>query len=325
MLRLYILSLSLVLSACGGGGIEAAQTDANDTNDDAFIKAMQACASTGPVRIQMFGDSTQWEQFDAVQRWMDDRYGVGAVKVTNLGVSGTTAVDFPAAKVDASAITVVNYGINDSRQENASINAYKERLRRINPSAYETPSPPFDAYASAMNEVAAERNTPVLDVSARVRAQIGWSRQIHDGVHPNAFLYEWITFHVVVPALTKMVDERSCQTNVHRLSASKRSSIRIAQNSAGILWGLAGKPTEGLLTFENQGRSSATLTFSGLQAPYAVYPAQCTVPANGGTCTVKVSMAASSTLGGQGTQILVATGGSNGPIKAIIWGNVTEP
>lgn len=325
MSRLLLVLFASFLSACGGGSTEATQADAAEVNDDAYNAALQACASAAPVRIQMFGDSTQWEQFDAVQRWMDEWYGAGAVKVTNLGVSGTTAADFPFAKVDAGAITVVNYGVNDSRQADPSVATYKERLRRIGATVYETPSPPFDTFATAMREVATERGAFLLDVSTRVRAQPGWSRQIHDGVHPNAFLYEWITFQVVGPALAKLVDERLCQANVQRLNASRRSSIHVSHNSARVLWALTDQPTQGQVTFENQGRAAATLRFSELQAPYSVSPTSCTVPANGGTCTVSVRMNALTTLGGQGTQVLVATGGSNGPVKAIIWGAVTEP
>ena len=315
MLRKSAFLLAVVLSACGGGA---------GVSPDADGLALKPCTSTGTVRIQLFGDSTQWEQFGAVQAWMDDRYGAGLVKVSNLGASGTTAADFPASQVEAGAITVVNYGINDSRQTIPSVAIYKERLRKINATIYESPSPPFDTYASSMREVAAERGAVLLDVSARVRAQPGWIKQIHDGVHPNEFLYTWITHQVVGPALAAMVEDRLCLANAQQLGVTTGSSVRVSQNSAGVMWAAAGRPTQGQVTFQNQGRTSALLSFSGLQAPYAISPMSCNVPPRGGTCTVTVSMEARGALGGAGVQILSATGGDNGPVKTVIWGNVTE-
>lgn len=320
----FSLCLFLTLTACGGGG-SSGDPNKTDQDDSAFQLALKNCSSEKAPLIQMFGDSTQWEQFDSLQRWMDDWYGKGAVRVSNLGVSGTSAADFPFNSVDASAITVVNFGVNDVRQDNATVSAYKDRLRKISVTAYETPSPPYDGFAQAMREVAAERQAPVIDVSARVREQTGWRGQIHDGVHPNAFLYEWITSQVVGPSLRPLIEQRLCQMRVHREQPSKKSWVRMQVNSARILWGIKGSTSQGQITFENLGQAPASLSFSGLQAPYSSTPAQCNLAANGGTCTITVSMAASSTLGGQGTQYLTATGGANGPLSVIVWGSVTDP
>lgn len=167
--------LCLLLAACGGGG-----------GDE------PACSS----RVQLIGDSTQEQQRNNLQR------ALGSVSVINMGVGGTTAAQAPA--VDAGAVSIVNYGINDMRL-GVSVEQYKAALRKINASAYETPSPPYDGYAQAMREVAAELGRPVIDVSAYVRSLPGWEARVPDGVHPDAGLYEEITQRVVAPAVAKMV------------------------------------------------------------------------------------------------------------------------
>lgn len=191
----------LALAACGGGG-DAGPAPA------AVTQPAQVCAR--PVLIQMVGDSTQWAQGNNVQLALDLLLGPGAVVVENLGASGTTAADFPAAKVRAGAVTVVNYGINDSRAPGATVEAYKARLRAIAPTVYETPSPPFDGYAQAMREVAAELGRPVIDVSATVRAMPGWEVRVWDGVHPDPGLYGIIARDIVAPALAAEVRKRLC-------------------------------------------------------------------------------------------------------------------
>lgn len=199
--RLFVVA-ALPLAACGGGGSSTPQTAPSAP------APAQVCAK--PVPIQFFGDSTQEQQKGNLQIALDMALGPGVAVVENLGVSGTTAADFPAANVKPSAITVVNYGINDSRAPGATVAAYKASLRKIAPSVFETPSPPFDTYAQAMREVAAELGRPVIDVSAQVRAMPGWEVRVWDGVHPDPGLYGIIARDIVAPALAAEVRKRLC-------------------------------------------------------------------------------------------------------------------
>lgn len=205
MCRLSAALLSAALTACGGGGDAAPPPQPQAQRAPA---PAQACAR--PVVVQFFGDSTQEQQGGNLQIALDLALGPGVAVAENLGVSGSTAADFPAAKVRAGAITVINFGINDSRAPGASVLDYKARLRAIAPTFYETPSPPFDGYAQAMREVAAELGRPVIDVSATVRAMPGWEVRIWDGVHPDPGMLGIIARDIVAPALASEVRKRLC-------------------------------------------------------------------------------------------------------------------
>lgn len=191
-------AFAVLLSACGGGG----------SADSPSVTPAQTCSKT--VQVQMFGDSTQEQQGNYLQLALDLALGPGVAVVENLGLSGSTAADFPASKVRRGSIVVVNYGINDVRATGASVEAYKARLRAINASMYQTPSPPFDGYAQAMREVAAELGRPVIDVSAKVRAMPGWEARAWDGVHPDPGLYWIISQQIVAPALAELVRKSVC-------------------------------------------------------------------------------------------------------------------
>ena len=102
---MYLVRPALVVFAIAAGG---GMTGASAAPAASTVKV---CSS--PVRIQLFGDSIQEQQFDAVQKLLDQSLGPGAAVVENHGLSGTTAADFPFAKVKPGAITVVNYGVND--------------------------------------------------------------------------------------------------------------------------------------------------------------------------------------------------------------------
>jgi lysophospholipase L1-like esterase len=78
------------------------------------IAVLVACktAAPGPVRIQLFGDSTQWGYDPTTERpvaqppvallqaAMDARFGVGRVLVTERAAPGTTSSDLVAGKDD---------------------------------------------------------------------------------------------------------------------------------------------------------------------------------------------------------------------------------
>lgn len=105
-----------------------------------------------------------------MQQWLDGRFGTGVVTVDNYGKSGSTSLDFSAALVKPGAITLVNYGINDSRLPDANADAYKKRLAAIAPTVFQTPNPNYDGYSAAMRQVAAQLNRPVIDVSSEFRS-----------------------------------------------------------------------------------------------------------------------------------------------------------
>jgi len=102
------------------------------------------------------------------------------------------------------------------------------------------------------------------------------------------------------------------------------SIVTVTGNDASALNATSGgAAVSGAVTFTNTGNVSVSLAMSGLSSPYSVSPSSCTAAANGGTCSVTVSMATSGPLGAQGAQTLFATGGSNGPVLASISGTLT--
>jgi hypothetical protein len=100
-------------------------------------------------------------------------------------------------------------------------------------------------------------------------------------------------------------------------------SISVLTNNAGALSAASGAaPATGTVVFKNAGTQAATLNMSGLSSPYSVAPVSCAVAANGGTCSVTVSMATSGPVGPQGVQSLKALGGDVGAAIASVSGTV---
>jgi lysophospholipase L1-like esterase len=197
-LAYYLAGIATVISAsCGGGGSDAPDSE----------PLQQPCT---PVVVQMFGDSTQEQQGQNLQRYMDQRFGAGRVVVENLGVSGSTAAQMRVDLVKPGAVTASNYGINDEHQ-GVSVEAFKAALRRANTSIFETPNPTLDGYAPAVREVAAELGRPVIDVSAWVRAQPGWEQHVPDGYHPDEWLRGQVTQRLVGPAIGDAIAGRVCR------------------------------------------------------------------------------------------------------------------
>ena len=188
------------------------------------------CLPAKPVRIQLFGDSTQFG-YDGktgkqtahppavvLQSLMDERFGVGAVIVTERAVPGSASAQLLAGtdgrnrpwpqEVDAD-IVVVNHALNDADTK-VPLQKYAEQLRRLHPTVYETPNPvtigwPSPKYARVMRQVAAEQHAPVADVETWMRAQPHWQRHLTDRLHPDDATYGEIVRQVLMPALEPLV------------------------------------------------------------------------------------------------------------------------
>jgi lysophospholipase L1-like esterase len=202
----------------------------------AFVAACTtagACAQAPrPVRIELFGDSTQWgydgrterqvphPPAQVLQALMDARFGTGRVVVTERAVPGTTAGELLAGKdgrnrpwpqeVDAD-IVVVNHALNDANTH-VPLRRYAETLARLHATVYETPNPVTVAwnwapYADAMRRVAADQHAPVADVARWMLARPRWQATLVDGVHPDDATYGAIVREVLMPVLAPLVDE----------------------------------------------------------------------------------------------------------------------
>jgi hypothetical protein len=101
-----------------------------------------------------------------------------------------------------------------------------------------------------------------------------------------------------------------------------QSVIAVTGNGAASLTAQKGGAAgSGTVTFTNSGNQAATLTMSGLSAPYSVSPASCTAPASG-NCAVTVSMTTAGAIGAQGGQTMTATGGTTGAVQASVAGTL---
>jgi lysophospholipase L1-like esterase len=188
-------------------------------------------ASAGPVRIQLFGDSTQWGYDDktdqpvaeppvrVLQAAMDARFGAGAVIVTERAVPGTTSGQLLAGtdgrnrpwprEVDAD-IVVVNHALNDSN-EHVPLATYERQIAALRPTVFETPNAitvdwPAAPYVAAMRRVAARQHAPLADVDAWMRARPNWKSLLsQDGLHPTQAGYREIVLKVLMPTLEPLV------------------------------------------------------------------------------------------------------------------------
>lgn len=188
------------------------------------------CLPTKPVRIQLFGDSTQFgydgktgqqtahPPATVLQSLMDAHFGVGAVIVTERAVPGSASAQLLAGtdgrnrpwpqEVDAD-IVVVNHALNDAYTK-VPLQKYAEQLRQLHPTVYETPNPvtigwPSPKYARVMRQVAAEQHAPVADVETWMRAQPHWQRHLTDRLHPDDATYGEIVRKVLMPTLEPLV------------------------------------------------------------------------------------------------------------------------
>jgi lysophospholipase L1-like esterase len=197
----------------------------------ALLSLLVACKTVTPVRIQLFGDSTQWgydptthhpvaqPPVALLQAAMDARFGTGKVIVTERAAPGTTSSDLLAGTDDRNRpwpsevnadIVVVNHALNDSH-DGIPLATYRANLVRFHATVYETPNPvtvawPEAPYAAAMREVAASLHAPVADVETWMRAQPNWQALlVSDGIHPTSEGYRRIVNDVLMPTLAPLV------------------------------------------------------------------------------------------------------------------------
>lgn len=218
--------LAAGLAACGGG-------------------SQRVCAA-GPLRVQLFGDSTVWgydgaaangtvastTPASALQQWLDQRLGRGAVVVLSRAVSGTDSSQLLAGtdglnapwpqSVDA-YLVVVDFGINDKLRQlgEASYAANLQRLVEAPATVvFQTPLPVVDgsqpagistSYAETMRAVATASKVVLADASAYALAQPGWfASYAPDGMHPNSAGYTLLAENVLGPALLPLLQHPNC-------------------------------------------------------------------------------------------------------------------
>lgn len=234
--------LSAFLAACGGG---SGSVDP-DIDEAPVLQQPQSltCKSTGKVvKIQLFGDSTQWGMDGSnpghraavypelvLQQFMDVQFGSGAVQVTTRAVSGTLAVNlldgtdglnlpWPQS-VDAD-IAVVNFGIND-KFSNRTAAQYQDDLHRLSVApakvVFETPLPVWStagistSFAPEMLAVSQQIDAPSANTSAFVLSIQNWRKvYVDDGLHPDGAGYQLIVSNVLAPSLTPLVSKLRCQ------------------------------------------------------------------------------------------------------------------
>lgn len=215
----FVFVLSAVLTACGGGGGSPAPVPT------------PVCK---PVRIQLFGDSTQWG-LDVVtkqravtypemvlQQEMDRKFGYGKVVVSTRAVPGTDTTKLLAGadglnkpwpqSVDAD-IVVINHGINDAIepvQYGANLRALLKAPAVV---VLETPLPMATGYTAMvdmMRQVAAETGAPLIDSNRYALSLPDWSQYSPDGMHANADGYALVARNAKFPVLAPIVAKLGC-------------------------------------------------------------------------------------------------------------------
>lgn len=200
----------------------------------------KTCVSQ-PLRVLLLGDSTMafWsaenggtydagKQTEALQAYLDARFGAGSTKVTNRAVSGSRSTQFvagtdgtngpwPSPALDADLIAL-NYGINDFQARDMT--GYRASLETIASTpgvrlVFETPNavarndaPLLATYAQTMGDVARAHKLPIADTYAFT---VDKTAMLSDWGHPTAALYSQIRSSVLQPAIGAEVARMRCQ------------------------------------------------------------------------------------------------------------------
>ena len=243
-----VLTLSLLLAACGGG----------DGSPQAPASSPAAPVSCAPVVVALFGDSTLAGADGAtagqtvvadrpaqiLQRQLDARLGVGVATIVDRAVSGTdsgqllTGTDgrnqaWPQPLVETAArVAVLNHGINDMGH-GADLVTYRQRLQTLVGGAQaagvrlvmQTQVPQLatgvygapwrveviKTYAATMRDVATAGGLRVAEVSGFVEGVTGFEAMVPDGVHPTQALYSRIYAAPVADAVAAEVKAQACK------------------------------------------------------------------------------------------------------------------
>lgn len=189
------------------------------------------------MRIQLFGDSTNWGEAPlsggqratpypetALQTYLDAQLGAGKVVVSTRAVGGTTSAHLvtgtdgtnsPWPQSVKADILLVNHGINDGLL-GVTEDAYAANLATLAMAPavviFETPLPVIAGwvgakdYAPIMRAAAAKAGVQVIDTAAFAVSTPNWyGRYAQDGIHPNGLGYQLLVTEVVGPALLPVV------------------------------------------------------------------------------------------------------------------------
>jgi lysophospholipase L1-like esterase len=222
---IYPLLFSAVLSltACGGGDSNTRSITQPPPEQSDGGQTPPPPSSSAHV-IEYYGDSTIWGYLSgstgervetpAPQAFADALPASNGHEVRNEGVNSSTACgllngsdgvhpewDVQMASSDASHV-IINHGIND--QWEYGVSAYRSCLTSLAETAkargkqviFETPNPieggDLAPFVSAMREVAAQQQIPVIDQHQYLMDYLGGqsvSTICPDGVHPSASVY----------------------------------------------------------------------------------------------------------------------------------------
>lgn len=214
--RLAALVIAVALFGCGGGG-----GGGSGGGSGIGSNSTSSCLS-GQVKVALLGDSTMVgldggnppttapnNPGVVLQRTMDTNFGVGAVLVTNYGVSGSVAGQAPRVSAD---VVVANFGINDMRQFN-DIQTFTRNMAATGATLFETQNPIVDRSWPESSFVQAVKGLgkPVADTNAYVLSLPNWQALVADGVHPNDALYQLIVEKSLGPAVSLQVAALRCK------------------------------------------------------------------------------------------------------------------
>ena len=189
-----------------------------------------AHAHATPVRVQLFGDSTQWG-YDGKTRQPVAQPPVALLQARDgralrrrrrarhrTGRAGhdlrRTARRHGRTQSPVAAGGRRRHRRRQPRAQRCAFARAARRLRRnleaLHPTVFETPNPvtvdwPSPAYVAAMRDVAAGQHAPVADVDAWMRRQPHWQALLDDGVHPTQAGYREIVQKVLMPTLEPLV------------------------------------------------------------------------------------------------------------------------
>lgn len=226
-MKLAILALAALLTACGGGG----------TDEDQRATAAIGCIPR-VATVALFGDSTMRGPEDPanpnrpqalLQAGLDARFGIGAVRVQLHAFGGTEVFDLVAGArgfqrwpqgTEAVDLAVISFGVNEA-MNGVTVERYSQGLqqvldRRTTTVMLQTPTPVRaggdDAFAAAMRQVANAAGIGVIEARGYVLGLPNWGALLSDGIHPSEALYAAIVRDVTLPAVAAAVAPIRCES-----------------------------------------------------------------------------------------------------------------